>query len=824
MAGSLWGEEFELKKTDPKNIIKKATTPKSVTTVTKKSQAVSLEDRILSIKQNVEAILGRYDNDVCCIRTIEEFDDYISKSIENNVIAVDTETNNSLDPISCKLMGLCLFTPGLKSAYIPVNHVDRRTGIKLDGQITEDEIRDRLARVVSSGSKVVMHNAKFDYQVIKETCGIEIEPYWDTMVGTRILDENEKSAALKEQYRLKVDSTADKYDIEHLFEGLEYAIFDPELFALYAAVDAYKTYYLYEYQREQFNKPGHERLLKLFLDIEMKIVKVAADMELTGVCVDYDYASRLSEKYHKELEEVDEKAAEILDSYKSMITDWRNTPEANHKEKTMKKNKNGEYTFSKSKNEQLSDPPVLSSPTQLAILLYDIMKTPPVDKDSPRGTGEDILKQIDNPLCKIILEKRHIEKLIGTYIDKIPKCVNPKDNRLHAKFNQLGTDTGRFSSSDPNLQNIPSKNNAIRMMFKASEGCVLVGSDFSQQEPRLLSSMSNDQNMIEAYRQNKDLYATIAAKIYHNDYWDNMEHHQDGTSNPEGGKRRKAVKSLMLGIMYGMGPSSLAASIGSSVQEAKKIIDDFYAEFPNVKNWIDNTNTGAKKNGYVEDLWGRRRRLPDLHLSKYEVRLKNEDSASTHFNPLFGSLGKFNREESPLVVKYTSMLNNCKDYNEANKIKGLAKNDGVIIIDNGGKISRAERQCVNARIQGGAATMTKRAMIKVHNDEELNRLGFKMVLVVHDEIIGECPEENAQQVADRLCDIMKISALPECITPFKCDPTIEKVWYDHEYGASLKEVYEKLLKNGMSENDAFSKLCVDYCECTPERIQNFIYA
>ena len=116
------------------------------------------------------------------------------------------------------------------------------------------------------------------------------------------------------------------------------------------------------------------------------------------------------------------------------------------------------------------DPPQLTSPMQFAILLYDVLKTPVIDKKSPRGTGEDILKQIDNPLCSLVLEKRGIEKLIGTYIDKLPQCINPKDKRLHAHFNQCGTDTGRFSSNEPNLQNIPSKEKAIRMMFKATSG------------------------------------------------------------------------------------------------------------------------------------------------------------------------------------------------------------------------------------------------------------------------------------------------------------------------------------------------------------------
>lgn len=343
------------------------------------------------------------------------------------------------------------------------------------------------------------------------------------------------------QYIQKIDSTIEKYSIEHLFKDVEYAVVDPEIFALYAATDAYMTYRLYEWQKSRFEEPDAYRLYKLFMDVEMPVMEVAAEMELTGVCIDNEYAKRLSEKYHKKLDAIDAKIAEELDKLAPTIVEWRKTRDAQYKAPKE------DGTFSKSKSEQLSDPVQVTSPTQLAILFYDVLKHPVVDKKSPRGTGEDILKQIELPICKVILEKRGIEKLLGTYIDKLPTCVCEKDGKLHAHFNQVGTDTGRFSSSDPNLQNIPSHEKAIRMMFKASPGKVFVGSDFSQQEPRLLSHMSGDEQMINAYKQGKDLYATIASGIYKMDYWDCMEKHEDGSPNPDGKKRRSSVKGLLLG-------------------------------------------------------------------------------------------------------------------------------------------------------------------------------------------------------------------------------------------------------------------------------------
>jgi len=210
-------------------------------------------------------------------------------------------------------------------------------------------------------------------------------------------------------------------------------------------------------------------------------MEVAAEMELTGNEIDKEYAQRLSDKYHRMLDNVQAKIDAQLDEYKDVIAQWRLTDEANFHTKSDKPDKNGEYKLKKSKSEQLKSPPELTSPSQFAILLYDVLKIPPIDKDNPRGTGEDIIKKIDNPLCALVLEQRGIDKLIGTYIDKLPGCVNEKTGRLHAHFNQMGTETGRFSSSDPNLQNIPSHEKAIRMMFKARDGYVMVGSDFSLQ-------------------------------------------------------------------------------------------------------------------------------------------------------------------------------------------------------------------------------------------------------------------------------------------------------------------------------------------------------
>ena len=818
---SLWGDEFEVpsEKKEVKKVAKKVSSPKDPKVETRKamkSKTVSTFDKLQLIYEEVNRVLGGYTSNTKVITSKDELSQYIDEAIRNGIIAIDTETNNSLEPLTCLLMGACIYTPGQLSAYIPVHHTQPDTDILIENQLTESDIKEQFERL--SNTKILMHNGKFDYEVIKCTCNCVLNIYWDTEIAARILDENEL-AGLKKQYILHIDSTQEKYDIEHLFQGIPYAYVKPEIFALYAATDAYITYRLYEWQKEQFNKPGNEKLFDLFMNVEMPVVPVCAEMELYGIEIDKEYAKRLSNKYHKKVDEVNAKIDMELSKYSDKISAWRLTKEANYKERNSKPNKTGEFTYKKSKNEQLENPPQLNSPTQLAILLYDILGTPAQDKKSPRGTGEEILQKINLPICDLILEKRGLEKLIGTYIDKIPECVNTKDNRLHAHFNQLGAGTGRFSSSNPNLQNIPSHVKEIRLMFRASDGDVFVGADFSQQEPRLLSAYSNDDTMIDAYKQNKDLYATIAAGVYKNDYWDNMEHRQDGSPNPEGKKRRSNCKSLLLGIMYGRGAPSIAEQIHSTVEEAQQIINDFYKQFPKVKEWTEKTEKDAKVTGYVEDLWGRRRRLPDILLPKYTVK---STKTSTEFNPILYTQGKVNNSSAALVESYKKKLSKVKSRNDYQKIQQEAERDGIYIVDNGAFISQAERQCVNARIQGGAASMTKVCMRKVFDDEELNRLGAKLVLQIHDEVIVECPKQNAEAVMSRLTYVMKTSVADKVQVPFKCDGYIVNCWYEDDFGDILKQELQKLIASGTSKEESFSKLLKEHSELTSEQLTQLL--
>lgn len=507
-------EEFniELNKPKPEALAKKVTKPEEKETDPAKilkSKKVSLAEKLALIRVKVLEVLGKQRKNVLVIKDKATFEEYVSNAINFGRIAIDTETNNSTDPMTCQLMGLCLYYEGGKQAYIPVNHVNPETGERLEWQLTEEDCREQLQRIKDAGTFIVMHNGKFDYEVIKCTCGIEIEPGWDTMIGAHTINENERMG-LKIQYIEKIDPTQAKYDIEHLFT-VPYKYVDPEIFALYAATDSMMTDKLYVYQAAILGAPGNERLLWLFKTIEMPIVKVAGDIELIGVCIDQEFGERLKVKFNQNLAEIDQKIDQELLNLQPAIAAWKLSKAATERTKQFQPKKSKmslakleekyplvdaktgkRYKLGKAPIEQIGDPINLASPTQLAILFYDILKCPVVSKKSPRGTGKDELEAIaekrpDVNLCKLILQRRGIVKLISTYIDVIPALAQHwPDGRIRYKLNSVGTDTGRFSSggefkfldgdtpveiSGINSQNIPSRGDGkiTRMLFTAKK-------------------------------------------------------------------------------------------------------------------------------------------------------------------------------------------------------------------------------------------------------------------------------------------------------------------------------------------------------------------
>ena len=379
------------------------------------------------------------------------------------------------------------------------------------------------------------------------------------------------------------------------------------------------------------------------------------------------------------------------------------------------------------------------------------------------------------------MQYRETAKLLTTYIDKLPNCVNPNDGRIHCKFNQYGAVTGRMSSSDPNLQNIPSHNKDIRKMFVAQDGYVLMSSDFSQQEPKCLAALcrkAGDDQMYQSFMQGKDLYSEIASKAFNKPYEDCKEFRPDGTTNKEGKERRTQAKSVLLGVLYGRGEASIGEQLHVTTQKAKEIKDSVFKGFPAIKQFEQDSLYMAKEYGYVTTVCGRKRRLPDLQLDEFEFYWKEGCAPSD-------DLLDFDDDIQDVDVPadrqryYRQKLKSCRFWDKRKWIEQAAE-EGIRIVDNGAKIADATRQTVNSRIQGSAADLTKLAMIDLNNNEELKELGFKLLVPVHDEVIAECPEENVKRCSELLASIMSQAAEKILEMPIKCDVSITKAWYGEE--------------------------------------------
>lgn len=741
---------------------------KSRTKATTTVKGSGLLGQINQIKAMVETHLGKFKDDYEIITTEEDLDVYFHQCTLNGVISIDTETTG-LDPILDSIVGLCIYTPNNKAAYVPINHVSYVTGVRVDNQLTEKQVADRLEALICCNPVIVMFNAKFDIRVIRNQLGVkDIYCTWDCYLAGRLLNENEESKGLKALHQKYVlDGAEDEFKFDALFKGITADKIPVQTFYLYAAHDAIITYELYQYQKQyiyyEADKPNENRngmngVSWVFFNIEMPCVKVVCDMEDSGVKFDFDYQQKLSEKYNRLLEEKTQEFYKVCSVYDEEIEEYKK----------------------KNVNHKLDDPINIGSPTQIAVLLYDILKVEAPDPKSPRGTGEAILQKIDNPIAKAILDYREMSKLVSTYIDKLPNCVNPKDGRIHCSFNQYGADTGRFSSSDPNLQNIPSHNKDIRKMFIASDGYVLMSSDYSQQEPKVMTQMCGDPKMIKAYQEGKDLYAEIAALSFNTTYENCLEFRPDGTTNPDGKARRSQAKSILLGVLYGRGVPSIAEQLGTTTKKAQAIKDSVFKGFPAIPKFEEDSLNMAYEKGYVTTLWGRKRRLPDLQLPEYEFKWK--DGSRPNDDLLDFGEAMSEEMDGPESVpeeiqnKYIRRLRQAY-FGQKRKIFEEANKEGIWIVDNGAKIADAQRQCVNARIQGSAADMSKLAMILVGNDERLKELGFRLLIPVHDELIAECPEENVKECSKRFAELMSRAAMSRLTIPIKCDVEITRAWY-----------------------------------------------
>ena len=296
------------------------------------------------------------------------------------------------------------------------------------------------------------------------------------------------------------------------------------------------------------------------------------------------------------------------------------------------------------------------------------------------------------------------------------------------------------------------------------------------QEPRLTAHLSRDEKMIKAYQEGKDVYCEIASIAFNVPYEECMEFFPDGTKNAEGKKRRNSAKSVVLGINYGRGISSIAEQLQTTNQKAQEIYDKVLAAFPGLAQFKEDSEQMARDVGYVTTNWGRKRRLPNMQLPYYEFKY-TEGRLPENFDPLSDDVGEISTEVPwELCNNWTTQLLNCRSWKEKDNLKRNIQSQGVEIIDNGKKISDAVRQCVNSRVQGSAADLTKLALVEIQRNQELKDLGFRMLVPVHDELIAECPEENAERCGQLLSQLM-LDAGRELIVPLACDTEYTRCWY-----------------------------------------------
>jgi DNA polymerase-1 len=483
------------------------------------------------------------------------------------LVAFDTETDG-LDPQQCQLVGVSLAVETGKACYIPIAHAYAGA----PAQLPWDTVRDALKPLLEDAAKPKLgQNGKFDIEVLARH-GIDVQGYAeDTLLMSFVLDAGLNRHDMDALAERHLGYTTIKYEAV-CGKGAKQITFDQvdlERATAYAAEDADVTLRLHAALSSRL--AAEPALASVYRDIEMPLVPVLARMERTGVRIDVAELKRQSAEHAKRLHAIEQEAHGIA---------------------------------GRSFN--------LDSPKQLQALLFDELKLPALVK-TPTGqpsTNEEALEAIadQHALPRLILEHRGLAKLKSTYTDKLPESVNPLTGRVHTRYNQAGAATGRLSSNDPNLQNIPIRTpegRQIRRAFVAPEGRVILACDYSQIELRIMAHLSEDAGLLRAFAEGLDVHKATAAEVF-------------GVPLAEvSGDQRRAAKAINFGLIYGMSAFGLARQLGIDRGQAQDYIGLYFSRYPGVRGYMDRTREQAKENGYVETVFGRR-----LHLA--EIRSRNQ--------------------------------------------------------------------------------------------------------------------------------------------------------------------------------------------------------
>jgi DNA polymerase-1 len=514
------------------------------------------------------------------------FDAWLEKLRGASLIAFDTETTG-LDAQQAQLVGLSFAVKAGEAAYIPLTH----SYMGVPEQLNRDDVLRALKPLLEDPGKAkVGQNAKFDMNILANCaiggdpeCGIAVQGVaFDTMLESYVLN----SVATQHD----MDSLAMRYlghqttsftDIAG--KGKKQLTFDQislEQAGPYAAEDADITLRLHQVLFEKLEKDP--RLLSVLTDIEMPLVPVLAKIEREGAMVDARLLGLQSVELGNKMVELEREAFAIA-------------------------------------GEEFN----LGSPTQLGKILYEKLNLPILGK-TPGGkpsTAEEVLVKLaeaDHELPKVLLQYRTISKLKSTYTDTLPGQINSRTGRVHTSYNQAGAATGRFSSSEPNLQNIPvrtAEGRRIRQAFIAQPGYKLLAADYSQIELRIMAHLAKDEGLLSAFREGLDVHRATAAEVFAVEL--------DQVTNDQ----RRSAKAINFGLIYGMGAQGLARQIGVDGKQAKAYIDRYFARYPGVREYMDQTREKAANQGYVETLFGRRLYLPEINSDKPMQRAGAERTA-----------------------------------------------------------------------------------------------------------------------------------------------------------------------------------------------------
>lgn len=436
--------------------------------------------------KDVKKTLCKYKGFIRILRDEESVNKYIEICLKNGIVALDTETNNSLDVHDNIMVGLCLYTPYTRPVYIPVNHRDKVTNELSLGQVSMSFLHSKLELLATI--KIIYHNAKFDINVIRKNFGIHLPLYWDTLIGAKILDENRFSNGLKALYQEEIEPTQANYHVTTFFEDNTHADIDD--FGLYSAIDSYDTYQVYKVQEKELSAPTMSKLRSLLVDLEFKVTEACADMEWRGFDFDDDLCKNYIITESAKLKKLKDKIDEILLPLKDKILAWSSLPVQKVEKideetgaKIYKRVKRTVWKYGKEvvewvnsdEFEMVKDPyggvrmdwPVLlTSPVQVLCLFNRILGVPCL------STTVDDLNKLGMPIATLIGKYRHMNHNLTSFF--LPYLELQKNGRMYATFNQMGDEdktvkTGRFSSKEPNLQQLPARQgeDGVRLCFKA---------------------------------------------------------------------------------------------------------------------------------------------------------------------------------------------------------------------------------------------------------------------------------------------------------------------------------------------------------------------